>query len=68
MEKTEIKGKVVFQRSEDDDDGKCVCCEGKHIFSRYIDWDNNIELRDLIWKFTENKEGKRVKLTIEVEE
>jgi len=29
-----IKGKLVLQQSPSDTN--CVCCEGRHVFSRYI--------------------------------
>lgn len=30
----EIKGTVKFLRNDSD---KCICCEGKHIYSKYIE-------------------------------
>lgn len=59
-----IEGKIVYQRSESDE---CVCCEGKHIFSKYIDADIHSFIRE--YALTGEKlEGKTVKISIEIEE
>ncbi len=35
----ELNGIIKFQRSEQDNGGDCVCCEGAHVFSRYIEFE-----------------------------
>lgn len=65
------EGKVIFQRDEHKD---CSCCKGKHVFSTYVEWNKNYEvhpafendyLRGLINKFIQDKEGKKIRITIE---
>lgn len=34
-------GKVIYQRSKDDNGHDCVCCEGKHVFAVYPDFGNH---------------------------
>ncbi len=63
----ELEGSVVFQRSEDDD-GKCVCCEGKHIFSQGVrfkeDWKDVIqEMLDTTYHNKDN-EGREVHMKV----
>jgi len=71
IEKITITGKVIFQRAEED---TCVCCKGKHIYSRYVAWNKNIPvhcafdndyLEGIVQRFIKNKENKKVKITIE---
>lgn len=65
----EINGVISFKRNTMKN---CACCEGNHIFSKYIseiDSDNmidiNTEIKSLL---TNDKENKKVKITIEIEE
>ena len=71
MDKKEITGKVIFKRSDTDD---CQCCEGKHVYCQYVEFDKTEKvhtafgdnfLRGVLHKFIGDKEGKKIKITIE---
>ena len=32
-----IEGVMRFRRSQGEDADKCVCCEGAHVFNRYLE-------------------------------
>lgn len=65
----EIKGIVRFKRNSM---SNCVCCEGNHIFSKYVSELNSDEMIDMNAEIksilTNDKENKRIKITIEIEE
>lgn len=57
-----IEGKVVFQKTDTD---YCVCCEGNHIYSRYID----ANVYDFISEnalHPNEMEGKTVRISVEI--
>jgi hypothetical protein len=65
----EINGVIKLKRNSM---SNCVCCEGNHIFSKYISElnsseaiDINAEIKSLL---SNDKENKKVKITIEIEE
>lgn len=67
--KKEINGIIEFKRNSM---SNCVCCDGNHIFSKYISKlnsdgmiDVNAEIKSIL---TNDKENKRIKITIEIEE
>ena len=57
-------GKVVYLYNDRAD---CICCEGKHVFSRYIRLDPpHLVPKDFIWDVIKDPawEGKRVEVVI----
>jgi len=72
MDKKYIIGEVICQRSKDND---CKCCEGNHVYSTYLKYkkDEKVHvafdsdyLKGILHKFISDKEGKIIKITIEV--
>jgi hypothetical protein len=63
-----IKGIVKFQRENNSD---CVCCNGNHIFCKYISEINSgqpIDINSAINELlTEDKENGKIKIIIEFE-
>lgn len=66
----EINGVIKCKRN-DNDNGKCVCCKGKHIFCTYISKigsAENINVNKIVNNFlTEDNENKKIKIVISVE-
>jgi hypothetical protein len=60
-------GTVVYQKSK----SNCVCCEGdEHVFSRYVDFENEKKVSDLLHAFlSKNRdfaEGRKLRVTFEI--
>ena len=61
-------GEIYTQKSESSD---CICCEGNHIFSMGIHWDNRKDFyslfQEMVSKIDKHKaHGKKVKISIEL--
>jgi len=68
--KKEINGIIRFKRGDTSD---CICCEGNHIFCRYIselDTDKNIILNKAISALLEEdkNENKKIKIIVKVQD
>lgn len=65
----EINGIITFQRSNE---SNCICCKGKHVFSRYIkekDTDTPLDVNSLISScLKDNTENKLIKITVEIDD
>jgi len=67
-QKKKFNGIVKFMRS-DDSSTPCVCCEGKHIFCRYVDFKEDFEkiIREMLNECTtKDKEGRRVTMEVKI--
>jgi hypothetical protein len=69
MAKHSVEGVVCFRREQSD---ACICCEGRHVYSRYIQFDapGVGDLLDAVRPFYSlpGVEGQRVRLTVETVE
>lgn len=64
-----FEGIVTFQRSEDEDGLKCSCCEGKHIYCRYVNFkeDPKEVMTEMLRECTgKDKEGRKVTMEIKI--
>jgi len=67
-QKKKFNGVVKFMRNEDSDTS-CVCCEGNHIFCRYVDFKEKFEtvIREMLDECTtKDKEGRKVTMEIKI--
>ena len=74
--KASVEGIVRWMRSTGEGADRCPCCEGPHVFCRYLDLDHppgtpepaGKRLDDWVHRFAESRpqEGARVRITVEV--
>ncbi len=65
-QKKEFNGIVTFMRQESD---SCVCCEGNHIYCRYVNFKENPKevMKEMLDECTtKDKEGRRVTMEIKI--
>lgn len=67
-QKKKFKGIVKFMRTENNDT-PCVCCEGNHIYCRYVDFKEDFEkvIREMLNECTtKDKEGRKVTMEVKI--